>query len=137
MARDISRRDAVKHLAVSSAGMMFAGVIRGHATDIIVAGQAVEVAVWSVSAATVRITVRPLQNGNAVPVPVTGALVQEEFGNLRVRTRNAASASRVRAGDVVVSFTEGPPTIHVHTVAGALVIAVMLLRLAIASEPAV
>jgi alpha-glucosidase/alpha-D-xyloside xylohydrolase len=100
---------------------MFAGVIRGQATDIIVAGQPVEIAVWSVSAATVRITVRPVQNGNVVPVPVTGALVQEEFGNPRVRTRNPGAASRVRAGNVMVSFTEGPPAIQVHTVAGALV----------------
>jgi hypothetical protein len=60
MSDAISRRDALKHLAASGAGMMFAGVIRSGGADIIVAGQPVEIAVWSLSRVTVRITVRPL-----------------------------------------------------------------------------
>jgi alpha-glucosidase/alpha-D-xyloside xylohydrolase len=118
MSDAISRRDALKQLAASSAGMMLAGVIRGEAADIIVAGQPVEIAVWSVSPATVRITVRPLQGGNPEPVPVTGALVREEFGNALVRARDTTAASRIRAGNVVVRYTAGPPTIHVQTADG-------------------
>ena len=121
MPNSISRRDAVKQLAVSSAGMMCAGIIRGRAADIIVAGKPVEIAVWSVSAATVRVTVRPVQDGSAASLPVTGALAQEELGTLRRRTRDPGAAAKIQAGDVVVSFTEGPPTIQVHTVAGKLV----------------
>ena len=64
MSKNISRRDAVKQLAASSASLMaFAGVIRG-AEDIVVAGQPVEIAVWSLSRSTVRITVRPITVGS-------------------------------------------------------------------------
>jgi len=118
MSDAISRRDALKQLAASSAGLVFAGTIRGGATNIVVAGQPIEIAVWSVSRATTRITVRPLQNGTPDPVPVTGALAQEEFGTPLARARDTAAASRIRAGDVVVSFTDRPPTIHVRTPAG-------------------
>ncbi len=116
---DLSRRDALKHLAASSAGLMFAGVIRGGAADIIVAGQPVEIGVWSVSRLTVRITVRPLQGGSPAPVPVTGALVREEFGNALVRARDSDARSRVRAGNIIVRFTAAPPTIQVETADGA------------------
>jgi alpha-glucosidase/alpha-D-xyloside xylohydrolase len=119
MTNDITRRDALKQLAASSASMVFAGVIRGRAADIVVAGQPVEVAVWSVSPATVRITVRPLASGTPTPVPVTGALVREELGRSITRARDAQRFSRVRAGDLVVRFTDGPPTIHVENARGA------------------
>ncbi len=119
MPDNISRRDALKQLATSGAGLMFAGAIRGRAADIIVAGQPVEIAVWSVSPATVRVTVRALTDGS--PVPPTGALVQEDFGRALARARDTAAASRVRAGNVVVSYTDGPPTIQVRTAAGDLV----------------
>jgi len=121
MTDDISRRDALKHMVVGSAGLMFAGVIRGPTADIMVAGQPVEIAVWSLSSATARITVRPVQATTVVPVPITGALVTEEAGTLCVRTREAAGAVRVRAGDMVVSFTENPPVLSVHTAAGRVV----------------
>ena len=100
--------------------MMLAGVIRGSRADIIVAGQPVEIAVWSLSPMTARISVQPLQAGNVVPVPVTGALVEEHHGNPVVRARDGAGAARVRAGDLVVRFTDGPPTIHVETASGQL-----------------
>ncbi|MEP6832148.1 MAG: glycoside hydrolase, partial [Gemmatimonas sp.] len=118
MTNHISRRDAVKQLAASSAGIMFAGVFRGNTASIMIAGQSVEIAVWSVSAATVRITIHPVQNGNAAPVPVTGALAQETLGMQRTRTRDSEALSSIRAGNVVVSFTDAPPTIRVRTAAG-------------------
>lgn len=120
MSDAISRRDAVKQLATTGAAMMFAGSIRGLTAPITIAGEPVEIAVWSVSPSTVRIAVRPLRNGSVTPVPVTGALVQEQFGNPVATARDAAAASRVRAGNIVVSFTESPPTVHVRTTSGAL-----------------
>jgi alpha-glucosidase/alpha-D-xyloside xylohydrolase len=117
----ISRRGALKQLATSSAGLMFAGVIRGRGADLIVAGQPVEIAVWSLGRVTVRITVHPLQGGTATPVPITGALEREQLGTALVRARDSTAAARIRAGDLVVSFTEGPPTINVRTRSGQLV----------------
>src|ERR1700754_2473568 len=101
----ISRRDALKHIATTSAGVMFAGVIRGNNADIVVAGQAVEIAVFSVSPDTVRITVRPISDGAATAVPYPGALASQEFGNAIQRSTDSARLSRVRAGNVQVRFT--------------------------------
>lgn len=120
MTNDITRRDALKQLAATSAGVMFAGVLRGRTADIIVAGQPVEVAVWSVSPITARITVQPIGSDGPVPVSKTGALAQDEFGNAVVRARDSGRVSRVRAGELVVRVTEGPPTIHVETARGQL-----------------
>jgi alpha-glucosidase (family GH31 glycosyl hydrolase) len=114
-----SRRDAIKQLGVASAGWMLSpAIIRGQAGEIIVSGQPVEIAVSSVSPMTARITVQPLQGDRPMPVPVTGALVGEEFGTALARGRAGASLTRVRAGDLVVRFTSSPPTIHVDTAAG-------------------
>ena len=55
----ISRREALKQIATTSAGILVAGVIRSTNADIMVAGQTVEIAVFSVSPDTVRITVIP------------------------------------------------------------------------------
>jgi alpha-glucosidase/alpha-D-xyloside xylohydrolase len=97
---------------------MFAGLFRGNEADILLAGQPVEIAISSVSAATVRITVRPLSGGAPTAVPITGALVNEEFGKAVARARDARALSRVRAGDVVVRFSESPPSLRVETVGG-------------------
>jgi alpha-glucosidase (family GH31 glycosyl hydrolase) len=94
------------------------GIIRGSAPGITVAGRAVEIAVASVSASTVRITLHPLNDGTPEAVPVTGALATEPPGTVVTKSRTAARASRVRAGNLVVKFTDSPPTIVVETPAG-------------------
>jgi alpha-glucosidase len=118
MTEAISRRDALKQIATTSAGVMLTGVIRGANADITVAGRSVEIAVFSVSPDTVRITVRPTADGATTAVPYTGALASQEFGNAIQRATDSARLSRVRAGNVQVRFTEGPPTIHVETTSG-------------------
>ena len=122
----ITRRDALKQLGVAGAGLALspllpsvaAGVIRGEYADIIVAGQPVEIAVFSVSPRTVRISVQPLQDGRPTPVPYTGALMQQEFGSAHVRARDSQAVTRVRAGELLVRYTGGPPTIHIETASG-------------------
>jgi alpha-glucosidase/alpha-D-xyloside xylohydrolase len=117
----LSRRDVLKHLGAAGASLLLRETfIRGGAADIIVAGQPVEIAVASLSAATVRITVRPLRDGRPAPVPVTGALVREAPGRLIARGRSAAPVARVPAGDLVVKFSDGPPTITVEKRSGGL-----------------
>jgi alpha-glucosidase/alpha-D-xyloside xylohydrolase len=122
--RQPSRRDVLKALGATAAGAAAGAlfpprILRGQMADIVVAGRPVELAVSSLSPTTVRLTVRPLASGVAAPVPVTGALVADEPGSTVRRTREAAGLARVRAGDLVVRFTDGPPTIHVETARGA------------------
>ena len=91
------------------------------ADGITIAGQRVEIEIASVSAVTARITVRPIQNGRPVPVPVTGELVEQSPGRAVAHGMQTAPLKRVRAGDLVVKFHEGPPTIVVETAVGSLV----------------
>lgn len=119
MTQRVGRRTAIKRIGAATAGLAVGGsIIRGQAAEIIVAGRPVEIAVSSVSAITIRVTVRPLQDAAPVPVPMTGALVQDEFGQPLARGRATAALNRVRAGGLVVRFTAAPPTIHVDTASG-------------------
>jgi alpha-glucosidase/alpha-D-xyloside xylohydrolase len=114
MPQRINRRTALKHLAASSAALAWPRILRADAADIIIAGQPVEIAVWSLARPTVRISVRPLQNDAAAPIAYTGALVQEQLGDSRARAREASKADRIRAGDLVVRYTSEPPTLHIE-----------------------
>ncbi len=113
-----SRRDVIKQLGAASASLALGGLIRGASSDIMIAGQPVEIAVGSVSATTVRITVRQLIGDKPTPVALTGALESADIGRIVAHGRDSAAAGRVSAGNLVVRFTGEPPTIHVETAAG-------------------
>ncbi|MGH7448203.1 MAG: TIM-barrel domain-containing protein, partial [Longimicrobiales bacterium] len=115
MSEPISRRHALKQLGVAGAGVLFAGSIRGQSVPIMVAGREVEIGIGSLSQVTARITVRPLEQGEPAPIPFTGALVREDSGTVAGVGIEPPVLARVRAGDVVVRFTDGPPTLHVET----------------------
>jgi alpha-glucosidase (family GH31 glycosyl hydrolase) len=116
MPHPLSRRDALKHLGSAGAAFLAPrGVIRGQATPIRIAGSPVEIAVASVSPATVRITATPLAGG---PAPSDGALVAAAEAKPAARGRTGDTVTRIKAGGLVVRYTEDPPTLHVETAAG-------------------
>ena len=116
----IPRRQALKDLGLATAGLAISGgIIRGRGADIIVAGRPVEIAVSSVSPATVRITVRPVVDGTPAAIATTGALERESFGANLAAARIAGPLARVRAGNLTVRFTPAPPTLVVETTQGA------------------
>ena len=118
----VSRRQALKDLTVAGAGFAISGgIIRGQGSDILVAGKPVEIAVSSVSPATVRITVRPIVDGVPAAIAATGALERESFGANLASARAAGPLTQVRAGNLTVRFTSTPPTILVETAQGAVV----------------
>ena len=91
----VSRRAALKQIAIAGAGTVVAPVIiRGQAKPIVVAGQPVEIAYVPLSASTVRITVRPIVAGKPQAIVNRGALV--------------AAADRRAKTELVVSVVEGP-----------------------------
>jgi alpha-glucosidase (family GH31 glycosyl hydrolase) len=111
----LSRRVALKRLAAAASGaLLWPQIIRGQSNDIAVAGKPVEIAIWSLSPTTVRISVRPIQDNRPVEIANTGALVQPQLGEQRTRQRSASALSRIRAGDLTVRFTAEPPTLHVE-----------------------
>ncbi len=101
-----TRREALKQIGAATAGVALGGVIRGQSSAIVIAGQPVEIAVTSLSAVTARITVQPTRDAVIAPIPDTGALVQAEFGAAIARGRTAAAVSSVRAGNLIVRFTD-------------------------------
>ena len=119
----VSRREALKQLGVVGAGLAIGRpqFLRGQAKEIVVAGQSVEISVASLSPTTARITLRPIHNGAADSLPVTGELITEKLGRAITHSRAAASLSRVRAGELVVKFTDAPPTLTIETRVGAVV----------------
>jgi alpha-glucosidase/alpha-D-xyloside xylohydrolase len=119
MSDTVSRRDALKQMGVAGAGLAFAGRIRVGSAPITIAGRPVEIGVWSLSPTTVRVTVRPLVEGQPAAVPLTGALTGEAEWDAAGAGVDSEAVARVRAGDVVVRFTGAPPTLHVETPAGA------------------
>ncbi len=122
MSGPVSRRDALKRLGMAGAGLILArGIIRGQSTDIVVAGKPVEIGVYMLSPSTVRLTVLPIENGQATPVPVDGAVVGEGEKRPLARRRVTERFDPVRAGNLVVRFTTEPPTLHVETRTGQLV----------------
>src|SRR6186713_2514929 len=115
----VTRRDAIKQLSAAGAGVALGGgIIRGQGTDIVIGGSPVEIVVSAVSPSTVRILVLPIAAGAVAPLPVDGALAQNEWGRALTRARAAAPLKQVTAGNLRVRFTEAPPTLHVETLKG-------------------
>jgi len=116
----ITRRRALKDLGLAGAGLAVSGgVIRGQSPgEIVVAGQPVEIAVSSVSPLTVRVSLRPIRDGVPAPIAQTGHLVQDEFGKPLVQAREQSRLTQVGAGGFVVSYTPGPPTVHIKRSSG-------------------
>ena len=107
MSNAVSRRDVLKRLGVVA---FSGGILRGQARPIMVAGKPVEILVASVSPATVRITVLPIDGPSAVADD--GALVSAAAGRALGR-RRAPDQAPIRAGNLTVRFTADPPVIHV------------------------
>src|SRR5918993_3439594 len=103
MRTPIPRRLALKQLSAAAAGLACSGgIIRGQSRPIVVNGTPVEIAVSSVSAMTVRLTVSPIAG---TPVPDDNALVAAAAGKAAARRRDPTAFSPVRAGDLTVRFT--------------------------------
>jgi alpha-glucosidase (family GH31 glycosyl hydrolase) len=110
----ISRRTALKHLGLTSAGLTVSGaVLRGQRSPIVIAGRPVEIAIASISSSTVRITVLPLDGPS---LQNDGALVPAAEG--RAVERRRVELAPVRVGDLSVRFTAIPPTLHIATAQG-------------------
>ena len=117
MVRSISRRDALKQLGSAGAGVVLGGgVIRGQSAPIRVAGTPVEIAVASISPLTVRVTVSAI--AGSAGVPDDGALVRAAEVTPLARRRAQDAFAPVRAGSLVVRYTDDPPTIHVDDAKG-------------------
>ncbi len=103
----------MRQLVAAGAGALVPRtVLRGQGgAPILIGGQPVEIAIASISAVTVRITVREATAESALPN--AGALVDAAVGRTVGRQRSAFGP--VRAGDLVVRAIADPLTIEVAT----------------------
>ena len=108
----ISRRDALKQLGIAGAASAFPRtILRGQRSPIVIAGAPVEIAIASVSASTIRITVAAEGSDGGGAALDDDALVREAGG--RVLARRIGEAATVAAGPLSVRFTAGPPALRI------------------------
>jgi len=82
-----------------------------------VAGQDVEVAISAVSRDTVRITLLPIRQGKAGPVPDDGALVKDSWPPAGT-IRGSARAQSFKAGNLRVQFSPDPLSLTIQNAQG-------------------
>ena len=119
MRNRITRREALKRLGSAGAGVTLAGgIIRGQTAPITIGGKPVEIVVTSLSSATVRIRVVPAGEGATATIPDDGGLVEPNGGKPAGSGGAGDRFEPIRAGNLVVRFSPGPPTIHVDARSG-------------------
>lgn len=115
----LSRRDALKQIGAAGAGLVLSGgIVRGQASDVMIAGKPVEVRVFSLGPSTLRLIVQPIVGGGEATVPPDGALVAEAEGKSLARRHLDQRFDPIRAGNLIVRFSAQPPTLRVETTAG-------------------
>ncbi|MGH7584558.1 MAG: TIM-barrel domain-containing protein, partial [Gemmatimonadales bacterium] len=118
--RRISRREAVRRIGGVTAGLAVPrGIFRGDRSPIVINGAPVEIAVATLSAATVRLTVLPIDQGAPRHLPVTGELADPTAGKEVARSRDNGALRMIRAGDLIVRFEGAPPGVIVERSSGA------------------
>jgi alpha-glucosidase len=108
----------LKKLAAGSGALAGRGLAFSQGTPIHIAGRPVEIALTPVSPRTVRITITPIENGQAQPVHIDGALVKEEWGRPTSRLRTLASPTSVKCGELVIKLSANPLAIRIEGKAG-------------------
>ena len=112
---ETTRREALTRVVAASAGFALTPrVMWGQDANITVAARPVQIAVASVSASTIRITISPVSGGAVQSLRPSGALVEAAAGRSVGRWRD--SFGPVRAGDLTVRFIPGPqPSLVIQT----------------------
>lgn len=104
--------------SAASSTLLVRGVALSEETPIQIAARPVEIALTPVSPETVRITIQPIENGQAQPVPIDGAIVKEDWGQPVARLRTLGNPRTVKCGDLTVKLSGNPLTIRVEAKGG-------------------
>src|SRR5262249_31998501 len=108
-----NRREALKYIAATGMGALVSGEVRSQPAFVQVAGHPIEVRLTAVSPHTSRITIQPIENGHATPIPQDGALVREDWGPPQLKWRPIAGTRHVRCGELVLDVDADPFRIRV------------------------
>ena len=121
MVKGSNRREALKRIATTGAGALFGTDALSQKALVQVAGRPIEVTVSAVTGQTARVTIQPIENGQATPIPPDGALVQAEWETPALRWRPIAGTRHVRCGQLVVDIDAEPLMIRVARKGGPVV----------------
>jgi alpha-glucosidase/alpha-D-xyloside xylohydrolase len=80
-----------------------------------------EISLYSISSRTLRITVQPVQEGNAVTLPGDGALVLDALTAPTARLRDFSGSKQIQCGPWRVTVEENPLSLRVEAPGGKLV----------------
>ena len=120
MANSLSRRDALKHLSAASAGALVpASLVQAAALRVV--GREVELSLTSISTHTIRLTIAPMENGKAQPVPMDGSLALTSWPKPAARLTTLPREKSVRCGNLKVTLLPDPLTIRIAGSDGRLV----------------
>jgi alpha-glucosidase (family GH31 glycosyl hydrolase) len=114
MHKPISRRQALKHFGSAGAGALLGPTLSQEGDDILIAGQAVEVAVAPVSEHTIRLSFVPLEKGKPRAIPYDGALVQQTWSAPVARLSKLGRDRSVSCGKLLVRLSPDPLTIRIE-----------------------
>ncbi len=107
----------MKRAAVAGATLL-GPVSSGADTHLRVAGRDVEIQIAPVSAHTVRLSVLPIENGQAGTVPDEGSLVRTSWGKPAATLRRPARAHTVKSGDLRIAILLDPLSFAIRTAKG-------------------
>jgi alpha-glucosidase (family GH31 glycosyl hydrolase) len=120
--KKITRRRALQGVSVAVADVMLTpDSAFSSEPEIRIAGRPVEIALTAIGLEIVRLTARPIENGQPLPIPTDGALVKEDWGKPIARLRNLAASRVVQCGGQVVRFSTPGLKIRVEGKGGRLI----------------
>jgi len=116
MDTSLTRRDALKGLfSAGTIALVQPASALPQDSPILLSANPVELTITTVSPHTARITIRPIEDGAAVPLPVDGALVTEQSEKQPAfRIRSLSGPSTFQCGTLHVSVSDRPLTIRIE-----------------------
>jgi alpha-glucosidase (family GH31 glycosyl hydrolase) len=111
-----SRREILKAFGLLGPGTHLPKLIRGPAGGLHVASVPVEITLTTVSRATVRLSVVPLESGQPKAIPQDGSLIRANWEQPGTRLRALAEPPRtVRSGDLFVTVSADPLSFRIES----------------------
>jgi alpha-glucosidase (family GH31 glycosyl hydrolase) len=123
MDKRLKRREILKQMAAASTAMLLpdkVGAVGLGATRVAarIAERDCEIQIAPVSAATLRLSILPIENGKTKPIVGNGSLVQESWGDPVARWRGELSPQTLKCGNLSLNFSVEPPTFAIANAKG-------------------
>jgi len=115
-----SRRQVLREMVAACAALLLPPKRSAEEPKVGVAGQEVEIQIAAVSPHTARLSVLPIQGGEAISVPTNGSLVQTSWSEplAKLRGTQSGKSRRVKSGELTVKVSFEPLAFMIETARG-------------------